>query len=95
MHFVYILYSPGRDHFYVGETAGPDCRLAQHQAGHARYTRRAADWVRVFLMSTPTRKDAKAVEQRIKRSKSRASVVRWIRGEDNQMGADVWQDFAW
>jgi len=46
-------------------------------------------------MSTPTRKDAKVVEQRIKRSKSRASIVRWIRGADNQVEASVWNDFAW
>ena len=95
MHIVYILYSPGSDRFYVGETADPDQRLAHHRAGHADYTRRAADWVRVFLMSTPTRKDAKVVELRLKRSKSRASIVRWIRGADNQVEASVWNDFAW
>ena len=95
MHFVYILYSPGSDRFYVGETADPDQRLAHHRAGQSRYTRRAADWVRVFLMSTPTQRDAKIVEQRIKRSKSRASIVRWIQGSDNREESHTWKDFAW
>ena len=95
MHFVYILYSPGSDRFYVGETADPDQRLEHHRAGQSRYTRRAADWVRVFLMSTPTQRDAKIVERRIKRSKSRASIVRWIQGADNQEKSDVWQGFVW
>ena len=72
MHFVYILYSPGRDRFYVGESADPDQRLAHHRAGHAVYTRQASDWVRVFLLSVPTQTDAKIVERRIKRFKSRA-----------------------
>ena len=95
MESLYILYSPGSDRFYVGETADPDQRLAHHRAGQSRYTRRAADWVRVFLMSTPTQRDAKIVEQRIKRSKSRASIVRWIQGSDNREESHTWKDFAW
>jgi putative endonuclease len=94
MHFVYILYSPGLDHFYIGESATPDERLFHHQAGHSDYTRRAADWVRVFLTSTPTRHEARIVEKRIKSAKNRAAILRWIRGPDNQVETSVWKDLA-
>jgi hypothetical protein len=49
VHFVYILYSPSLDRLYVGETADPAQRLKRHLAGHQRYTRRAADWIQVYL----------------------------------------------
>lgn len=56
MPFVYILYSPQRDRFYVGESAHPDERREHHLAGHQRFTRRAADWIMVFRQSTASRR---------------------------------------
>ena len=95
MHFVYILYSPSLDRFYVGESAHPDERLEHHLAGQQRFTRRAADWIMVFRQQTASRNDALVIEQRIKRSKSRKSVVRWIQGPGNQILPVVWKEFAW
>ena len=95
MPFVYILYSPQRDRFYVGESAHPDERREHHLAGHQRFTRRAADWIMVFRQSTASRREALEAERKIKRSKSRITVVRWIQGSDNQIEAAVWQRFAW
>jgi len=84
VHFVYILYSPSLDRFYVGETADPAQRLKHHLAGHQRYTRRATDWIQVFLMSTSSREAALEIERAIKNSKSRKTLLRYIRGPDNQ-----------
>ena len=95
MHYVYILYSPTLDRFYIGETANPDERLKHHQAGDQRYTRRAADWTQVFLKSIPSRTEALTIEQSIKRSKSRKSITRWIQGPDNLIPPAVWQLFTW
>ena len=94
MHFVYILYSPGRDCFYIGESAAPNERLEHHLAGHQRFTRRASDWIMVFRQPTDSRQKALEIERKIKRSKSRKSVVRWIRGLGNQIPPSVWKDFA-
>jgi putative endonuclease len=33
MHFVYILYSPSKNKFYVGETSNLEERLNQHHNG--------------------------------------------------------------
>ena len=95
MHFVYILYSPQLDRFYIGESADPNERLEHHLAGPPRFTRRAADWVMVFYLPTASRTEALVFERKIKQSKSRKTVVRWIQGSDNQIEAAVWQRFAW
>ena len=95
MHFVYILYSPLLDRFYVGESAHPDERLEHHLAGHQRFTRRASDWIMVFRQCTASRQKALEAERKIKRSKSRKTVVRWIQGSGNQIESAVWQRFAW
>ena len=95
MHFVYILFSPQLDRFYIGESANPDERLEHHLAGHQRFTRRASDWIMVFRASTESRREALEVERKIKRSKSRKSVARWIQGPGNQIPPSVWKDFAW
>lgn len=68
MHYVYILYSPTLNRFYVGESADPAQRLEHHRAGHQRYTRRASDWVQVFLMAKATRTEALQIEKDIKKS---------------------------
>ena len=93
MHYVYILYSPALDHFYVGESSNPAQRLLHHNAGNQRYTRRASDWVQVFLKPTASRDEARQIEQSIKKSKSRKTILRWIRGSDNQLPASIWKLF--
>ena len=95
MHFVYILYSPQLDRFYIGESADPNERLEHHLAGHQRFTRRAADWIMVFRQPTASRRDALDIEKRIKRTKSRKSIFRWIQGPGNQILPSVWKDLAW
>ena len=95
MHYVYILYSPSIDRFYVGESIDPESRLKHHNAGHQRYTRRATDWVLVFRLAASSREEAQQIEQSIKKSKSRKSTIRWIRGPRNEISTDVWQHFAW
>ena len=93
MHYAYILYSPHLDRFYVGESADPRQRLQHHRAGHQRYTRRASDWILVFCKPTASRSEALEIEQKIKQSKNRKTIVRWITGPDNQIEPSVWPPF--
>ena len=95
MHYVYILYSPCLDRFYVGESADPAQRLIHHRAGDQRYTRRATDWIQIFLKPTASRAEALQIEKTIKSSKSRKTIIRWIHGKDNQIPAAVWDSFGW
>ncbi len=75
MHYVYILYSQQLNRFYVGESAAPSQRLEHHRAGHQRYTRRASDWIQVFLKAVDTRDEALMIEQSLKKAKSRKTIV--------------------
>jgi putative endonuclease len=95
MHYVYILYSRKLDRFYVGESDDPARRLQHHRDGHQRYTRRATDWVLVCCLPTSSRRDALGIEQKIKQSKNRKSIIRWIHSPGNQVAAADWQPFAW
>jgi putative endonuclease len=95
MHYVYILYSPAINRFYIGEATDPDERLRHHRAGHQRYTRRTNDWLQVFLKAVDTRDEALSLERQIKRAKSRKTILRWIQGPDNQTSPAQWQQIAW
>ncbi|MFM9019848.1 MAG: GIY-YIG nuclease family protein [Sediminibacterium sp.] len=52
MHFVYVIYSPSADSYYIGETVNVEERLIQHRqhtyAGS--YTKIADDWEVAFLL---------------------------------------------
>jgi len=85
MHWVYILHSEEIDRFYIGESADPETRVRYHRAGTSAYTSRASDWNMVFRRKCCDRNEALALEQKIKRSKSRKSIQRWIRGADNEL----------
>ena len=87
MFHVYILYSPSLDRFYIGQTNDVARRIFFHRAGRETYTRRAEDWELVFSKAVGTRGEALLLEQRIKRSKSRKSIQRWIQGANQRVGA--------
>jgi putative endonuclease len=83
MHYVYIIYSACLDRYYIGETEDPKARLDYHNEGCQRYTKRATDWNLVFKAECDNRNEALKIERKIKSSKSRKSILRWIAGPDN------------
>ena len=83
MHFVYIIYSARLDRYYIGESQDPEVRVEFHNRGLQRYTKRASDWRMVFKGSYCNRTEAQIVERKIKSSKSRKTIQRWIEGSDN------------
>jgi len=85
VHFVYILYSRSIDAFYIGESDDPERRLIYHNNGMARFTARASDWDLVFKKDCNNRSSALMIESKIKSSKSRKSILRWIKGSENQI----------
>ena len=78
MYWVYILYSPKIDQYYIGQTSDLPNRLASHRQGNSFYTSRANDWVLVFAQETNLREEALALERKIKSKKSRKSILRYI-----------------
>ena len=73
-YWVYILQSQSTGQFYVGSAQHVERRLRRHNAGGARYTRSRGPWVLMHSEEHPTRGEAVAREQQIKRMKSRAYI---------------------
>ena len=83
MFFVYILYSPSLDRHYIGQTGDAKERFHLHLDQSTDFTAQADDWLLVFLEPMSSRKEAVRLERRIKQSKSRLSVARYIQDARN------------
>ncbi|MCH5716218.1 GIY-YIG nuclease family protein [Niabella hibiscisoli] len=73
MHYVYILFSIATQKYYIGESAFPENRLAEHNTAKyaAASTRFTNDWVIVKLINCANRTNALKIERYIKSMKSR------------------------
>ena len=87
MFFTYILYSPSLDRYYIGQTHDLSARFRHHAMGSTPETSKASDWTVVFLQSFPTRAESVRMERQIKGSKSRKSILRYIRDPRNELAA--------
>jgi putative endonuclease len=63
---VYVLYSNVLDRFYKGQTSNIDERLSYHLGGNEYYTSRANDWFLVWVTTKENRKEAIALERKLK-----------------------------
>lgn len=75
--FVYILYSPSLDKYYVGSCENMDIRLQQHNAGYNKSTKPGKPWQLKFTQTFDTRAAALQQEMAIKKKKSRKYIV-WL-----------------
>ena len=86
MFWVYILHSQERDRFYIGQCSALETRMAAHLNGQTKSTHGVSDWEVVFLQRSESRSEAMRLEQRIKKTKSRKSISRYIRDPRNLIG---------
>jgi len=70
-HFVYILYSETRDHYYIGSCANVDERLIRHNSGATPSTKAGRPWRIVYTETYLTKTEALKRENFLKRMKSR------------------------
>ena len=75
--FVYIIYSPLLDKFYVGYTSDLEKRLQDHNTGISDFTSKSSDWEIKYMESFPDRQLAMKREKEIKKKKSRR-YIEWI-----------------
>ena len=68
MFYVYVLYSETLDEFYLGYSSDLRKRVAQHQAGMNRSTRKAQDWCLSYYEAYLTKGAAIKRETLLKRS---------------------------
>ncbi len=78
MYQVYILYSPGLDKFYVGQTANIADRLFRHKNSGSKSTKAAKDWELKYTESFESRAEAVRRELEIKKKKSRVYIERLL-----------------
>ena len=82
-YLVYILFSEKNGRYYIGQSADPQRRLEYHNTIKKGYTARFRPWKIVYTLACVTREEAKEIEKKIKRWKSRIMIERLIRGEMN------------
>ncbi|MCC5930561.1 MAG: GIY-YIG nuclease family protein [Cyclobacteriaceae bacterium] len=78
LHYVYILYSPILDKYYIGVTENLQERVYKHNNNHKGYTSRSKDWHLVYSEIHPSKKEALHREKQIKKWKSRKMIEKLI-----------------
>ena len=73
LFYVYILYSPTVNSFYIGQTENLERRLEQHNLHQyeASHTSRASDWEVFFTIKCTSRRQAILIEKHTKKAKKR------------------------
>ena len=77
-YFVYILFSPSNDRFYIGQTAELSNRLSQHNSGMVKSTAPYRPWEMVWYQIFGTRSEAMIRERRLKNRKSQRAVILYM-----------------
>jgi len=83
-YWIYILYSPGSDRYYVGQSHDVEARLRDHNEGDhltqsSKYTFKHRPWVlKCCFVAGNDRGAAMKVEKYIKRQKSRTFIEKVI-----------------
>ena len=86
MFFVYILFSPTSNIYYVGSTNDYERRLTEHNSEENKsFTGKHAPWeLKIALQCGEERRLAVRAERYIKSKKSRRLIERIINGEELQ-----------
>jgi len=77
-YFVYILYSPKADRYYVGQTENLAFRLQHHNEGKVTSTKAYVPWELKHSETYATRSEAMQREREIKVRKSRRYIEELI-----------------
>ncbi|MBW1295469.1 GIY-YIG nuclease family protein [Aquimarina litoralis] len=80
MHYLYILYSPTIDRFYIGETTNLHQRVIDHNNHKYQrgFTKAAKDWSIKLYKICESKQQAMFLEKFIKRMKSKKFILKVI-----------------
>ncbi|MGB9702859.1 MAG: GIY-YIG nuclease family protein, partial [Candidatus Kapaibacteriota bacterium] len=76
MFYVYILYSPSHNRFYIGQTNNLNNRLFRHNSGQVLSTKHYRPWILIFSKQFDSRADALIEEKRLKAFKNPAFLLK-------------------
>jgi putative endonuclease len=78
-YFVYILYAPIFDKFYIGQTQDIETRLISHnETAEFSYTSKYRPWQLVYCMPVQSRSLAMQLEKCIKSQKSKEFIKKLL-----------------
>ena len=77
-YFVYILHSLSDGRFYYGQTNNIEKRLADHNAGKSKYTRKYLPWKLFALKECSSRAEAMKVERMLKNLHHQERVAAFV-----------------
>ena len=86
MCYVYILQSEKNGSYYVGSSCDITKRLAEHNSGHTKSLKYIRPVKMVFSKKYDSVKTARAIELKIKKSKSRKIIEKIIIDQKINMG---------
>jgi len=83
MFYIYILYSPSSDKYYIGYTNNYTRRIVEHNSSNREtYTSKHRPWVlKAVFECSNSEAAAISIERYIKRQKSRKLIEKMITGE--------------
>ena len=64
--YVYIIYSPVFDRYYIGQTADFEARLQRHNKGIEAATKPYVPWIRKCVIEKISRAEAMILEKKLK-----------------------------
>jgi putative endonuclease len=67
MFFVYILYSPSIQKYYVGHTDNFERRFIEHNTGQTIFSANGKPWIFIYKTEQSTRSEAMKLELKIKK----------------------------
>ncbi len=81
--YTYVLHSQLTGAYYVGQTNNLASRIARHNRGQERYSKRGVPWEIVAYAEFSTRSEAMQLEKELKGMKSRKRLEEWIANNNN------------
>jgi len=79
-YFIYILYSPKFNHYYIGQTNNIEIRLKQHNEDRFSWTSSHRPWKLVYKEKFETRSQAMKAEKYLKSLKNKERIRKYIAG---------------
>lgn len=68
---VYIIQSLSNGLFYIGSSKDPFARVRKHNSGNTKSTKNKGPWKLMFQQQFPTLTEARKMESKLKKMKSR------------------------
>ena len=85
MFFTYLLYSDTLSKYYIGHTSDLKARVARHNSGGSRYTKRGIPWRLVYFESFPSKGEAMAREYFLKKQRNHSFYERLTANFDSSL----------